>query len=179
MHISWAWPCTSEQPGNLGLALVGGAHQSVFNPVFCDGWGRVPPCRLAWGGPVLELAVPVAGYGPVQEWWWSPPRGLGPALLDSQDRSCQCPDPAAGPLWTHAFSRASQTFTGKSASVSCGVMVPISWILVCMWFCLCSPTVSVPQAYGSSAIKSGWTSNSQGIPIPFARSPGREVCCGA
>lgn len=96
MHISWAWPCTSEQPGNLGLALVGGAHQSVFNPVFCDGWGRVPPCRLAWGGPVLELAVPVAGYGPVQEWWWPPPRGLGPALLDSQDRSCQCPDPAAG-----------------------------------------------------------------------------------
>lgn len=96
MHISWAWPCTSEQPGNLGLALVGGAHQSVFNPVFCDGWGRVPPCRLAWGSPVLELAVPVAGYGPVQEWWWPPPRGLGPALLDSQDRSCQCPDPAAG-----------------------------------------------------------------------------------
>ena len=33
--------------------------------------------------------------------------------------------------------------TGKSGSVSCGVTVPFSWVLVCMRFCLCPPRVSV------------------------------------
>ena len=38
---------------------------------------------------------------------------------------------------THASARDSQTLTGKSGSVSCGVTAPFSWVLVHTKFCLC------------------------------------------
>ena len=49
----------------------------------------------------------------------------------------QCPWPHSRPLLTHASARDSQTLTGKSGSVSCGVTAPFSWVLVHTKFCLC------------------------------------------
>ena len=41
-----------------------------------------------------------------------------------------CPQPCSRPLPTHAFAGDSRTPTGKSGTVSCGVTVPFSWVLV-------------------------------------------------
>ena len=51
------------------------------------------------------------------------------------------PWPCSRPVSTHTSTRDSWTLTGKSASVSCGVTAPFSWILVHTSFCLCSPIV--------------------------------------
>ena len=66
----------------------------------------------------------------------------------------------------------------KSGSVSCGVTVPFSWVLVCTGFVV--PAKSLfPQSCGSSVIRSHWTSksNSLGVLSPFAGSPDWEICC--
>ena len=42
----------------------------------------------------------------------------------------QCPRPCSRPPLTHAFAGDSWTLTGKSGSVSCGVIAPFSWVLV-------------------------------------------------
>ena len=42
----------------------------------------------------------------------------------------QCPPPRSRPPPTHTSTRDSQTLTGKSGSVSCGVTAPFSWVLV-------------------------------------------------
>ena len=42
----------------------------------------------------------------------------------------RCPQPCSRPPPTHASTRDSQTLTGKSGSVSCGVTAPFSWVLV-------------------------------------------------
>ena len=104
----------------------------------------LPPCSLAWGGPVLDFAVTIEDYTLY---------GTGngnrlPGLL--------LPVPLARdkPLSTHTSTGDSQTLTGKSGSVSCGVTVPFSWVLVHTGFCLCLPGVSVSQSCGSSVIKS-------------------------
>ena len=47
----------------------------------------------------------------------------------------QCPQTRSRPLLTHASSIDSWTLTGKSGSVSCGVIAPFSWILVHTWLC--------------------------------------------
>ena len=39
----------------------------------------------------------------------------------------------------------SWTLTGKSGSVSCGVIAPFSWVLVCKRFCFCPPRVCFPS----------------------------------
>ena len=49
----------------------------------------------------------------------------------------QCPQPCSRPPLTHASTGDSWTLTGKSGSVSCGVIAPFSWVLVCTRFCLC------------------------------------------
>jgi len=72
----------------------------------------------------------------------------------SQDCCCQCPWPCNRSLSTHISARDSQTLTGKSGSVSHGVPVPFSSVLVHTEFCLCPPGVSVSQSCGSSVIKS-------------------------
>ena len=52
-------------------------------------------------------------------------------------------------LDTHDSARDSWTPTGKSESVSCGVIAPFSWVLVHTSFCLCPPRV-FPQSCVSS-----------------------------
>ena len=42
----------------------------------------------------------------------------------------QCPQPCGKPPPIHASARDSWTLTGKSGSVSCGVIAPFSWVLV-------------------------------------------------
>ena len=64
-----------------------------------------------------------------------------------------CPQPCSRPLLTHAFAGDSRIPTGKSGSVSCGVTVPFSWVLVHKVL-LCPPRVYFPvlckfwQVYG-------------------------------
>ena len=45
----------------------------------------------------------------------------------------------------HTFAGDSQTLTGKSGSVSCGVTAPFFWVLVHTSFCLCPPRVCFPS----------------------------------
>jgi len=61
----------------------------------------------------------------------------------------QCPQPCSRPPLTHTSARDSWTPTGKSESVSCGVIAPFSWVLVHTSFCLCPPRV-FPQSCVSS-----------------------------
>ena len=71
-------------------------------------------------------------------------------MVTSFKRSHACtatlraPNPAAGHQPTHTSTGDSWTFTGKSASVSCGVTAPFSWVLLHTRFCLCPPRVCVP-----------------------------------
>ena len=66
----------------------------------------------------------------------------------------QCPRLCSRPPLTHVSARDSWTFMSKSGSVSCGVTLPFSWILVCTRFCFCPPSVCFPvlcklwQLYG-------------------------------
>ena len=65
----------------------------------------------------------------------------------------QCPQPCSRPPPTHASTGDSWTTTGKSRTVSCGVIVPFSWVPVhkVLW---CPPRVYLPvlckfwQVYG-------------------------------
>ena len=58
-------------------------------------------------------------------------------------------------LDTHASARDSWTPTGKSESVSCGVIAPFSWVLVCTSFCLYPPRIYFPSPVcsGSSMVE--------------------------
>ena len=56
----------------------------------------------------------------------------------------QCPQPCSRPLPIHASTADSWTLMGKSGSVSCGVIAPFFWVLVCTKFCLCLPRVCFP-----------------------------------
>ena len=84
------------------------------------------------------------------------------------------------PLLIHTSNRVSQTFTGKSDSVSYTeslLLFPGSW---CSKGFVCTLQESMfPQFCGSSEIKSPWHSKSDslGILSPFAGSPGWEICC--
>ena len=57
----------------------------------------------------------------------------------------QCPQPWSRPPPIHTSTRDSWTLTGKSGPVSCGVIAPISWVLVLIRFCLCPPGVCFPS----------------------------------
>ena len=57
----------------------------------------------------------------------------------------QCPQPCSSPPPTHGSARDSWTLTGKSGSVSGGVIPPFSWVLVHTRFCLCPPRVCFPS----------------------------------
>ena len=52
-----------------------------------------------------------------------------------------CPLPPSRPPLTCISTGDSWTLPGKSKSVSCGVTVPFSWVLVCTRFCLCPSRV--------------------------------------
>ena len=89
------------------------------------------------------------------------------------------PDPAAGPcqpmslLETPGHSQASwsQSFMGSL------LLSPGSW---CTQGFMPSKSL-LPQSCVSYVIKFHWPpkSNSLGVLIPFARSPGWEICCGS
>ena len=51
------------------------------------------------------------------------------------------PQLCSRPPPTHASAGDFWTLPGKSGSVSCGVIAPFSWVLVCTRFCLCPPRV--------------------------------------
>ena len=82
--------------------------------------------------------------------------------------------PCSRPPPTHGSARDSWTLTGKSGSVSYGVIAPSFWVLVHTRFRSCHPRESFPQPCVSSIIKSHWPpkSNSLGVLSPFARIPG-------
>ena len=56
----------------------------------------------------------------------------------------QRPQPCSRPPLTHASAGDSWTLTGKSGSVSYGVIPPFSWVLVRIKFFLCPPRVCFP-----------------------------------
>ena len=54
------------------------------------------------------------------------------------------PQPSSRPPLSHAFTRDSWTFVGKSGEVSCGITAPFSWVLVHTRFCFCLPRICFP-----------------------------------
>ena len=137
--------------------LMGGVMLSKsLIPFSVDGWGCVPPHSFG--------LRPNYGRG----------NGSNRDLLQKglcQDGCIQCPWPHCRPPLTHISAGDSWTLTGKSGSVSCGITVPFSWVLVHTKFCLCPPRV-FPQCCGSSVIKSHQPSKSNSLMVlsTFARS---------
>ena len=71
---------------------------------------------------------------------------------------------------------------GRSGSVSCIVTVPFPWVLVHIRFYVMSSNSGIfvsPQFYGSSVIKSPWTSKSDSlgssVPLPDAQAEKPDV----
>ena len=84
----------------------------------------------------------------------------------------------ANPCLLQRLPKHSQTSLAQSP-VGSQLLSPASW---CTQGFVCVLQDSLfPQSRGSSIIKSCWPSKSDslGIPSPFARSPGGDVCCGA
>ena len=54
------------------------------------------------------------------------------------------PQPSSRPPLSHASTRDSWTFVGKSGEVSCGITASFSWVLVHTRFCLCPSRVCIP-----------------------------------
>ena len=128
MEASWLEKLTE---GETGSCSDGGGHaQEMFNPIFC--WW-VGLCSLA----VIYLRP---SYGGCNE-------DNGDLLQKVPCIHCytQCPQPCSRPPLTHASARDYWTLMGKSVSVSCGVIVSFSWVLVCTRFCLCLPRVCFPS----------------------------------
>ena len=97
----------------------------------------------------------------------------------SQDCCIQGPWPHSRHLSTHISTRDSWTLTGKSGSVSCGVTVPFSSLLLCTRFRLCPLRLCSPvlwKFYGK--IPLAFKVKSLGLPSPFARFPSWRICCG-
>ena len=130
----------------------------------------LPPCSLAWDGPVLESVVLMVGYrlhgrnnGNVLQ------EDLCQHAVPSRTAAASAPDPVAShyqptcPLWT---------LTGKSGSVSCGVTAPFSWVLGAQKILLVPSKSLFPQSCGNSVIKSHWLLKLDSLrnPSPFARS---------
>ena len=81
-----------------------------------------------------------------------------PGLLYSVPRPC------SRWLSTHASAGDSWTLTGKSGSLSSGVTAPFSWVLMHTRFCCVLPE-SVSASWGSSIIKSHWSSKSDSLGV--------------
>ena len=155
----WLW-------GKLGLVLLGRAmlSKSLIQFLLMDG-ALFPPFCLIWDQTVVQVMK---------------------IILPSFKRShagtatLSAPNPAAGPCWpmslleTPGHSQASlgQSFIGSL------LLSPGSWCtqgFVCALQESASPVLcklcnQIPLA---SQVKS------LGVLIPFARSPGWEICCGS
>ena len=107
----------------LGLGLMEGAMISKSLVQFSfDGWGRVLSLLFdLWpnnGGDKEDIADLIQKVLCMHCW-------------------TQCPQTCSRPVLTHAYAEDSWTWTGKSGSVSFGVIASFSWILLCTGFCLC------------------------------------------
>ena len=91
----------------------------------------------------------------------------------------QCPQPCTRLPPTHASTGDIWILTGKSGSVSCGVIAPFSWVLVHIRFC-CAFQESVSQVLWKfcKSNPTGLQSNFLGILSPFVGYPGWEDCSG-
>ena len=111
--------------GKLGLVLLGRAMLSKSLIQFSvDGWGCIP--SLLYLGP---------NYGGGDE-----DNGDLPQKIPCMYCYSPCPQPCSRQPPTHAFAGDSQIPTGKSGTVSCGITVPFSWVLV-HTVLLCPPRV--------------------------------------
>ena len=118
MEASWL----ETLRGKLCLILMGGAMLSKSLIQFSvDGQGCVPSL-------LFDLRP---SYGGCNE-------DNGDLLQKVPCIHCytQCPQPCSRPPLTHASARDYWTLMGKSVSVSCGVIVSFSWVLVHTRFCL-------------------------------------------
>ena len=92
----------------------------------------------------------------------------------------QHPRPCSRPLLTHVSTGNCWTLMGMSGSVSCGVIAPFSWVLVCTSFCLCPPRVCFPQPSvnsGSPMVGLRLTSSKRAYAIPRSTAPCSSPCC--
>ena len=85
-----------------------------------------------------------------------------------------CPQPCSMPTPTHIFTRDYWTTTGKSRTVSCGVTIPFSWVL--MHKICCALQESIPQSCVSSGISmvglmATSSKRTYAIPTPRASVP--------
>ena len=131
MEASW-WERLTV--GKLGLVLLGRALLSKSLIQFSvDGWGGcVLPCCLSWNQTVVEvMKIMVTSFKRYH--------AHTAALLHS------VPWPCSRSPRTHASAGNSWTLTGKSGSMSCGVTIPFSWVLVHTRFCLCPLRVCFPS----------------------------------
>ena len=91
-----------------------------------------PPCCLTWGQTLVEvMKIMVTSF--------KKSHALTAAL--------SAPQPSSRPPLSHAFTRDSWTFVGKSGEVSCGITASFSWVLVHTRFCLCPSRVCIPVLY--------------------------------
>ena len=117
-----------ETDWKLGLVLMGRTMLSKSLIQFSvDGWGCVPFLLFTWGQTMVEvMKIMVTSVKRSQ--------ACISALLHSEPPTLQ------QATIDHASARDSWTLTGRSASVSCGVTAPFSWVLVHTRFCLCKQT---------------------------------------
>ena len=91
----------------------------------------------------------------------------------------QCSQPCSRPLLTHPSAGDSWTLKGKSASVSCGVTAPFSWVLLCTRFLFVPSKSLFPQSYVSSGgsmvgLMATSSKRAHGIPRSSAIEASRE-----
>ena len=79
-----------------------------------------------------------------------------PAYHSSQDCCIQSPWPHSRPLSTHCANGDFWALTGNSDLVSCWVIAPLSWVLVCTEFCFCLPRVCFPSPQSRLLSISKW-----------------------
>ena len=84
----------------------------------------------------------------------------------------QWPRSCIRPPLTHTSARDSWTLTGKSGSVSCGVIAPFCWVLVCTKFCFCPPRANFPVLYKFSQLYGAFHGN-----LFQERLCHSQVCC--
>ena len=116
MEASW-WERLTERE-TRSCSDGQGHAQEISNIIFCW-WVGLCPLPVIYLGP---------NYGGGNE--------DSGSLLPCTHCCTQCPHPCIRPLPTHASAGDSQTLTGKSGSVSCGVTAPFSWVLVCTRLCV-------------------------------------------
>ena len=115
--------------GETGSYSKGRCHaQQIFNPIFCQ-W--VELCFLS----VIYLGPNYAGgnedNGDLQK-------------IPCKHRYTHSPQPCSRPPPTHASTGDIWTILGKFVSIFCGVIAPLSWVLVHTSFCLCPSRVYFP-----------------------------------